>query len=127
MSLGKLLEVRKAGMKPAFVHVWIGGQPRHGTKSKWVADEPDEIVIDRAGMDLRALTGIPIYTCDIGQTTAKHEAIHAEIMNLNPFAMVLSHETMDAHEAYVLTSVEGENKKIVENLMRKMWRLGNHG
>ena len=68
MSLETLLQLRRAGHRPAMVTVIVGKPPA------WVdAPDPAKVVIDRAPsrMDLHALVGLPIHLIDIQSDTAR--------------------------------------------------------
>lgn len=58
MSLDRLLQLRRSGGRPDSVIVVVG-TPKH------LEDSPGTVVIDRAGMDLRALVGLPIHLIDV--------------------------------------------------------------
>jgi len=69
VSLETLLQLRRAGHRPAGPVTVIVGKP-----PAWLeTSDPAKVVIDRdpAGMDLHALVGLPIHLIDIQPDTAR--------------------------------------------------------
>jgi hypothetical protein len=130
MSLATLLNSRKNGLRPSHVHVWVGGMPKHRkTPSKWIPATADEVVIDCAGMDLRALSGLPIFTCEIGQSSDLHTRIYTDLEDIGAVIQVaaISPKSMQPHDVEVANFLENESERKVKNIMQRAWRLGNHG
>jgi len=130
MSLQTLENARKNGMRPKHVHVWIGGKPMHKkTQSKWFPSVSDEVVIERSGMDLRALSGLPVFTCEIGKPSDLHTRIYDDLESVGAVIQVaaISPESMRFFDVEVANFLDEECEQKVKELMQKAWRFGNHG
>jgi hypothetical protein len=130
MTLATLLNTRKNGLRPSHVHVWIGGMPSNRkTPSKWLPATANEVVIERSGMDLRALSGLPVFTCEIGKSSDLHTRIYDDLEAAGAVIQVaaISPVCMNSHRVEVANFLEKESGEKVKNLMQKMWGLGNHG
>jgi hypothetical protein len=130
MTIATLLNARKNGLRPTHVHIWVGGTPKHRkTPSKWLPATANEVVIDRAGMDLRALAGLPVFTCEIGRSSDLHTRIYTDLEAVGAViqAAAISPESMNSYHVEEANFLEAESDEKVKNLMQKAWRLGNHG
>ncbi len=67
MSLESLRELRRTGYRPEAVLVIVG-------KTKLPTDDPNTVVVDRFGVDLRPLVGMPVFVLilDVATTLATH-------------------------------------------------------
>jgi len=67
MSLESLREMRRTGYRPEAVLVVVGN-------AKLPMDEPNTVIVDRIGADLRPLVGMPVFVIfmDVATTLATH-------------------------------------------------------